>query len=107
MSSSWVITASVNPPRASFLDYPLGHTAGRPNEPGEQREIVRAALELFDSATEPGQIVALPHRWPTEWKAKARELSDKRSERFDSPQFERPADATAVADFAIDDPMTV
>jgi len=97
MTSSWVITAHANPPRASFLDYPLGHTAGRPHQLDEQIEIATAALELIHSATEPGQIVPLPHQWPTEWKAKARELSDKRTERFDTPQYERPADALAVS----------
>lgn len=96
LSSSWVITASANPPRAAYLDYPLGHTAGRPNELGEQIEIVRAALELTTTATEPGTIVPLPHRWPTEWKSKARELSDNRTERFDTPQYERPDDEAAA-----------
>jgi len=96
MTSSWVITASANPPRAAYLDYPLGHTAGQPNELSEQVEIATAALELIASATEPGQIVALPHRWPTEWKTKARVLSDKRTERFDTPQYERADDEAAV-----------
>jgi len=93
MTSSWVITASANPPRAAYLDYPLGHTAGRPNELEEQIEIATATLGLIESATEPGQIMPLPHRWPTEWKTKARELSDKRTERHDTPQYERPTDA--------------
>ena len=97
MTSSWVITAHANPPRASFLDYPLGHTAGRPNELDEQVEITTAALSLIESATEPGRIVPLPHRWPTEWKSKARELSDKRTERFDTPQYQRPDDELAAA----------
>lgn len=96
MTSSWVITASANPPRAAYLDYPLGHTAGRPNELAEQIEIATAALTLIGSAIEPGQIVPLPHRWPTEWKTKARILSDKRSERFDTPQYERSEDELAV-----------
>lgn len=91
-----MITASANPPRAAFLDYPLGHTAGRPNELAEQIEISTAALQLIETATDPGRIVPLPHQWPDEWKAKARELSDKRSERYDTPQYERPADEQAV-----------
>ena len=101
MTSSWVITASANPPRASFLNYPLGHTAGRPHELQEQTEIAAAALSLIESATEPGQITALPYVWPTEWRAKARELSDTRTERYDTPQYERPADQAAIADQAI------
>jgi hypothetical protein len=96
MTSSWVITASANPPRAAYLDYPLGHTAGRPNQLAEQIEIATAALALIASATEPGQIVPLPHRWPTEWKTKARMLSDKRSERYGTPQYERADDELAV-----------
>jgi len=40
--------------------------------------------------------VPLPHRWPTEWKAQARELSDKRTERYDTPQYERPEDEAAA-----------
>ena len=95
MSSSWSITASANPPRAAFLDYPLGHTAGQPNELAQQIEIATAALQLVETATEPGQIHVLPHQWPTPWKAKARELSDKRSERFDTPQYERADDERA------------
>jgi len=101
MTSSWVITASANPPRASFLNYPLGHTAGRPHELGEQTKIAAAALALIETATEPGQINALPYVWPSEWRAKARELSDTRTERFDTPQYERPADQAAVGVHAI------
>jgi hypothetical protein len=35
----------VKPPRATFLDFPLGCPGGRPNEPDQQRAIVRAAVE--------------------------------------------------------------
>lgn len=97
MTSSWVITASANPPRASFLDYPLGHTAGRPHQLEEQIEIATAALRLVETATEPGTIVPLAHAWPQEWKTKARELSDKRTERHDTPQYERSEDLAAVS----------
>ncbi len=91
-----MITASANPPRAAFLDYPLGHTAGQPNELAEQIDIVTSALQLVETATEPGTITPLPHVWPTEWKTKARELSDKRTERHDTPQYERPGDEAAA-----------
>jgi hypothetical protein len=96
LTSSWVITASVNPPRASFVNFPLGHTAGRPNEPEEQRAIVRSALSLLDTATEPGVIVPQPVEWPGDWRSNARRLSDNRSERFATPQYERPGDLAAV-----------
>lgn len=99
MTSSWVITASANPPRAAFVDYPLGNTAGRPHQLDEQIEIATAALSLAQTATEPGTIVPLPYRWPTEWKRDARRLSDNRTERFDTPQYER-ADDQAAAEAA-------
>ena len=96
LSSSWVITAHANPPRTAFLNYPLGHTAGRPGQLDEQTEIVRAALGLLHTATGPGQIEPLPHAWPEPWRDKARALSDKRTERFDTPQYQLDADAAAV-----------
>lgn len=96
MTSSWVITASANPPRASFVNYPLGHTAGRPEQLAEQIEIATAALSLIETASESGKIEALPHQWPTQWRAKARELSDTRTERHDTPQFERADDEAAL-----------
>lgn len=70
LSSCRTITASVRPPRAAFVDFPLGHTAGRPFERDEQRAIVRGALSLLGTATEPGRIVDLPVTWAEDdsWK---------------------------------------
>lgn len=64
MSSAYDITAKVKPPRAAFLNFPLGNSVGRPNEPEEQRAILTAALGLLESASEPGAMVELPFRWP-------------------------------------------
>ena len=97
LSSSWTITAHANPPRAAFVNYPLGHTAGRPDQADEQRMIVEAALGLLHSANEPGAIESLGLEWPEPWRATARALSDKRTERFDTPQFQFEADAAAVS----------
>ena len=63
LTSAWSITAAVNPPRAAFVDHPLGRTAGKPHDPVGQRRIVGAALALLESATEPGRIVDLGERW--------------------------------------------
>ena len=101
MSSALSITASVNPPRAAFLDFPLGHTAGRPNELAEQTEIMRAALGAFtDSAC--GEITRLPFEWSADhgWKAQVMAgtaAGDDRVERFDVPQYQS-AEDEAVAD---------
>lgn len=53
------ITASVRPPRAVFLDYPMGNETGRPGNVEEQRRIVRGAFSAMATMTEPGTVVDL------------------------------------------------
>ncbi len=60
MTSALDNTRSVNPPRAAFLDYPLGHTTGKPNDADLQRRIMREALAGFESMTMPGSVKMLP-----------------------------------------------
>ena len=57
------ITAGAFPPRAVFLNYPLGNPAGRPFDPENQRAVPGTALDLLKTATTPGTIVDLPFRW--------------------------------------------
>lgn len=66
------ITASACPPRAVFLDYPLGNPAGRPHDPDNQRAVLRDALHVLETTREPGTIVDLPYRWSDDeaWKAR-------------------------------------
>jgi hypothetical protein len=64
MSNARDITAKIRPPRAVFLNHPLGNAVGRPSEPDQQRAVLRTALGLLESATEPGVIVDLAFRWP-------------------------------------------
>lgn len=104
LSSSWVITASVNPPRATFVNYPLGHTAGRPGETHEQVRIVTQALELVHDAETSGTIRPVDLEWPESWRTKARELSDKRTERFDTAQYQLASDKQA-AEACAGDPL--
>ncbi|MBE7520494.1 MAG: hypothetical protein HS107_14745 [Thermoflexaceae bacterium] len=89
MSSALDITRSVNPPRAAFLDFPLGHTTGKANEPGLQRAIMLEALDAFTSLREPGQVKLLPFRWDEDdsWK-RAMERSDARLPRVGTPQYQ-------------------
>jgi D-proline reductase (dithiol) PrdB len=56
---------SVKPPRATFLDFPLGCPGGRPGVPDQQRAIVRAALETGTRTTEgtAWQLPRLPFTW--------------------------------------------
>jgi len=90
MTSAQDITRGVNPPRAAFLDFPLGHTTGKPHEPDLQRRILVEALSSFETLTAPGTIKELPFCWSEdeEWKAKAFAEGDDRIPRHDTPQYQ-------------------
>ncbi len=109
MTSAWSITAAVNPPRAAFVDYPLGHTTGRPHDPTGQRRLLQAAFAAFRDVTEPGTIIDLSLRWDHQaWRADPMRgdsltapqaepgstpgQSDSRTERFDTPQYQSEED---------------
>jgi hypothetical protein len=67
MTSALDITQSVQAPRAVFVNFPLGHQTGRPDDPGIQRQIVRDAMRAFETIRRPGEIVQLPYVWdPTD-----------------------------------------
>lgn len=53
------ITEHVRPPRAVFVDYPMGNEIGRPGNVEEQRKIVRGAFDALPSMTRAGEIVDL------------------------------------------------
>ena len=57
------IAASAGNPRQIFLNYPLGNPAGRPHDPDNQREVLRAGFKLLEEADRPGIIVDLPYVW--------------------------------------------
>jgi hypothetical protein len=99
MSSALSITQAIDPPRAVFLDYPLGHTAGKPHDREDQLSIVGAALRAFAEHREPGQVTHLPNVWSEsdDWKdavmrpAGAAEDSgsgDWRTQRYPTPQYQ-------------------
>lgn len=99
MSSAWSITHSVNPPRAAYLDFPLGHTTGKAQDRDGQRQILRSAFEVFESLETPGKIETLPYRWSEDdaWKDKVMRPDpsasgggheDDRVERYDTPQYQ-------------------
>jgi hypothetical protein len=104
MTSALDITRSVNPPRAAFLDYPLGHTTGNAHEPELQRRIMREALEAFESLTTPGLVKMLPFVWSEDesWKLEAFTGDDTRTQRLDTAQYQleedrRRAESAALA----------
>ncbi len=63
MTSALDITRAVKPPRAVFVNFPLGHQTGKPHQPDLQRQIVRDAMRAFETIARPGEIVELPYMW--------------------------------------------
>jgi len=94
LSSARSITQSSGAPRAVFLDFPLGRTAGRAFDRAMQRDIVRRALDLLRDATVPGTLIELDYRWAADdvWKDGVMR-GDSRLERFDTPQYQCAEDA--------------
>lgn len=111
MSSAYSITRAVNPPRSVFLDYPLGHTAGKPNDPANQRRIMIDTLNTLEIAQTPGGIRRLKYQWSADHSWKDRVMrpgqggsggsaaNDDRVARFDTPQYQF-AEDEQIADSA-------
>ena len=88
------------------MDFPLGRTAGKPNDPAQQRQIMIDALNAFETIQQPGEIIPLPHRWSDNdsWKDHAMRpkprtdgaAADDRVQRFDTPQYQSEADRAAA-----------
>ena len=106
LSCARSITEAVNPPRAVFLDFPLGRTAGPPGDRALQRRILLDALTALETMTQPGAIQDLPYPWPggNAWKAEpkprprqAAAPKDERTARLDQPQYQTPEDQQAAA----------
>lgn len=102
LGSALDIFESGRPPRATFVDYPLGHSAGKPFDPADQLDIIRAALRGFETMTEPDRIRRLPNRWDAQggWEKEAGRAKggDTRQPRDEIPQFQEPADREAARD---------
>lgn len=99
VGSALDILQAGRPPRACFVDYPLGHTAGRPFDVADQDGIALAALQTLVTASAPDTLVALPNRWPDDaWRSEASstEARDTRQPRDETPQFQHPADRVAA-----------
>ena len=108
MTSALSITRSVGSPRAAFLDYPLGHTTGKPHAPALQQRILRDALAGFHSIAEPGGVVMLDPEWADDdaWKdpimrprpssdapgPSAAASADDRTTRHATPQYQNERD---------------
>jgi len=61
-------------PRALAVEFPFGHTLGRPGDSAGQHRVIEGALAVLERADAPGMIVHSPEQWPapakeamTEW----------------------------------------
>ena len=94
------ILAAGNPPRAVFLDYPLGNTLGRPFAPDEQYSVTRSAIEALERTAAPGTIETLGHVWSDDesWKAEAGRTDgiDRRQPRDLTPRYQFEEDRIAA-----------
>ncbi len=50
-------------PRFLFSDFPLGNSAGRPDDPQSQADTLEIALQVLESAPGPRTTVQSPLRW--------------------------------------------
>ena len=57
------LTAQVKPPRSLFLNFPMGNSFGRSGDAATQAQVLRMALDLVVSATEPGVLIDAPLTW--------------------------------------------
>lgn len=112
MTSALSITRSVGVPRAAFLDFPLGHTTGKPHQRGLQLRILRDALAGFERLREPGGVLHLDYAWADDdvWKdavmrpratsGGGRDYGDDRTPRLPTPQYQTERDR-ALAEEAL------
>lgn len=58
------ITECVRPPRALFVHFPYGAPLGPARAAETQHAVIRAALDVLVTATQPGAIVETDIEWP-------------------------------------------
>lgn len=95
LGSALDILTAGNPPRAAFVDYPLGHSAGKPFDKADQYRVVAEALAAFGSLSAPG-IERLAGSWDADpdWPAQAMraDAGDLRQPRDETPRYQFEAD---------------
>lgn len=78
VSTVWDITSAVKPPRACFLDFPIGCPIGKPRMPELQREILKAVFAQAGKFTSDWSLHELPFQWANDgsrlWEEDLKEL---------------------------------
>ena len=65
----WVLQRAVGMSRVAAIEHPFGRPYGDVGDATTQRAVLRAALEVFERAREPGHVEHLPFVWPEDPKA--------------------------------------
>ena len=98
VGSALDILQSGQPPRAKFVNYPLGFESGRFRDKSDQLAVIRLALRGFDEMQEPS-IQPLDLEWLDGWdmiNERERGKLDQRSTRTPEPQYQTVADRLAA-----------
>ena len=99
LGSAYDIFKKARPPRAVFLNYPLGHSSGKPFDKDNQEKVIYEALIQAQKLSFPNQIISLQHQWDnTGWQGieSARNNDDTRQPRSKEPQYQEEADRDAA-----------
>jgi hypothetical protein len=77
-------------PRLLWSDFPLGNSAGRPNDPESQRDTLARALELFETAKASRTTAVSPQRWADDdaWQAEFMNVNRLPPERIEALKAE-------------------
>ena len=78
LSTVWDITMAIKPPRACFLDFPIGCPAGKPREAELQRQILKAVLSQAPRFGTVWSMHELPFQWSEDgsrdWEEELKEI---------------------------------
>jgi hypothetical protein len=78
LSTVWDITSAIKPPRACFLDFPIGCPAGKPRQPELQREVLRAVLKQAPRFGGVWSMYEMPFQWSEDgsrdWEEELKEI---------------------------------
>jgi D-proline reductase (dithiol) PrdB len=63
LSTGRDLTVQVRPPRALFVNFPMGNAFGKPFDSAMQTAILRDCLAMAETCTTPGALIDLPYAW--------------------------------------------
>lgn len=63
LGSAFDILSSAWPPRTAFVNYPLGHQAGKPLNIADQLRVVQTGLDTLEVMQQPGQVSIVDCTW--------------------------------------------